>query len=108
MPMGSDAGRASDFDRMPSRPWGQNNYRSCNGSSWSGRAGDGIFGQSTRIGPAQVRDGLSNTAAMAERVRGHDDYERLDSDADLFRDAAPWTEEAHDRIHPTRPLGFLA
>ena len=84
----------SDFDRMPSRPWGQNNYRSCNGSSWSGRAGDGIFGQSTRIGPAQVRDGLSNTAAMAERVRGHDDYERLDSDADLFRNAAPWTEEA--------------
>jgi prepilin-type N-terminal cleavage/methylation domain-containing protein len=82
----------SDFNRMPSRPWGQNNYRSCNGGSWSGRAGDGIFGQSTRIGPANIRDGMSNTAAMGERVRGHDDYQRLDPAADLFRDAAPWTE----------------
>ena len=84
----------SDFDRMPSRPWGPTNYRSCNGGSWSGRAGDGLFGQSTRIGPAHVRDGLSNTAAMGERLRGHDDYERLDPLADLFRDAAPWTEAA--------------
>ncbi len=84
----------SDFDRMTSRPWGQTNYRSCNGGSWSGRAGDGMFGQSTRIGPAQVRDGLSNSAAFAERIRGHDDFERLDSDADLFREAAPWTEES--------------
>jgi prepilin-type N-terminal cleavage/methylation domain-containing protein len=84
----------SDFDRMPSRPWGQNNYRSCNGGSWSGRAGDGIFGQSTRIGPANIRDGMSNTAAMGERVRGHDDYQRLDPAADLFREAAPWTEAA--------------
>ncbi len=84
----------SDSDRMPSRPWGQNNYRSCNGGSWSGRAGDGIFGQSTRIGPANIRDGLSNTAAMGERVRGHDDYQRLDPAADLFREAAPWTEDA--------------
>jgi prepilin-type N-terminal cleavage/methylation domain-containing protein len=84
----------SDFDRMLARPWGANNYRSCNGSSWSGRAGDGIFGQSTRIGPANVIDGLSNTAAFAERVRGHDDYQQLDSDADLFREAAPWTEDA--------------
>ncbi len=84
----------SDFDRMPTRPWGQNNYRSCNGGSWSGRAGDGIFGQATRIGPAHVSDGLSNTAAMAERIRGHDDYEQLDPNADLFREAAPWTEDS--------------
>ncbi len=84
----------SDYDRMPSRPWGQDNYRSCNGSSWSGRAGDGIFGQSTRIGPAHIRDGFSNTAAMSERIRGHDDYLSFDPDADLFRNAAPWTEES--------------
>ena len=57
----------SDFNRMPSWPWGQVNYRSCNGSTWSARVGDGMFGQSTRIGPANVRDGLSNTAAMSER-----------------------------------------
>jgi prepilin-type N-terminal cleavage/methylation domain-containing protein len=82
----------SDFDRMPSRPWGQTNYRSCNGASWSGRAGDGMFGQSTRIRTADIRDGLSNTAAMSERLRGHDDFAKLDVDADLFRNAAPWTE----------------
>ena len=84
----------TDFDRMPSRPWGPTNYRSCNGGSWSGRAGDGMFGQSTRIGPANIRDGMANTAAMGERVRGHDDYLRLDPAADLFREAAPWTEDA--------------
>jgi type II secretory pathway pseudopilin PulG len=84
----------SDFNRMPSRPWGQANYRSCNGSSWSGRVSDGMFGQSTRIGPADVRDGLSNTAAMCERVRGHDDYQNVDVQSDQFRLAAPWTEAA--------------
>jgi hypothetical protein len=82
----------SDFDRMPSRPWGQTNYRLCNGGSWSGRAGDGMFGQATRVRPADVTDGLSNTAAVSERLRGHDDYPRMDVDADLFRNAAPWTE----------------
>jgi prepilin-type N-terminal cleavage/methylation domain-containing protein len=84
----------SDFDRMPSRPWGQANYRSCNGGSWSGRAGDGIFGQITRIGPGDVRDGLSNTAAMSERLRGHDDFKTVDVSSDLFRQAAPWTEDS--------------
>jgi prepilin-type N-terminal cleavage/methylation domain-containing protein len=82
----------SDFDRMPSRPWGQLNYRSCNGSTWSGRVGDGMFGQTTRIGPANVRDGLSNTAAMSERIRGHDDYENVDVTTDQFRLAGLWTE----------------
>ena len=82
----------SDFNRMPAWPWGQVNYRSCNGSTWSGRVGDGIFGQSTRIGPANVRDGLSNTAAMSERARGHDDYQNVDVKTDQFRLAAPWTE----------------
>lgn len=84
----------SDFNRMPAWPWGQVNYRSCNGSTWSGRVGDGMFGQSTRIGPADVRDGLSNTAAMSERVRGHDDYQNVDVKSDQFRVAAPWTEAA--------------
>jgi hypothetical protein len=53
-----------------------------------------MFGQSTRIRTADIRDGLSNTAAMSERVRGHDDFARLDVNADLFRNAAPWTEDA--------------
>jgi hypothetical protein len=78
---------------MPSRSWGQVNYRSCNGSTWSGRAGDGLFGQSSRVAPADVQDGLSNTAALSERVRGHDDFQTVDFAADLFRLAAPWTED---------------
>jgi prepilin-type N-terminal cleavage/methylation domain-containing protein len=84
----------SDFDRMPARAWGPTNYRSCNGSSWSGREGDGLFGQSTRVAPAQVRDGLSNTAAMSERIRGHDDFRRLDTDSDVIRNPSIWTEES--------------
>jgi prepilin-type N-terminal cleavage/methylation domain-containing protein/prepilin-type processing-associated H-X9-DG protein len=84
----------SDFDRMPSRPWGPNNYRSCNGASWSGRAGDGMFGQVTRIRPADVTDGLSHTAALSERIRGHDDYRRLDPDTDMIRNPSIWTEES--------------
>ncbi|MEO6808585.1 MAG: DUF1559 domain-containing protein, partial [Isosphaeraceae bacterium] len=84
----------SDFNRMPSRAWGQNNYRSCNGGSWSGREGNGMFGQSTRISPGDIRDGLSSTAAICERIRGHDDFQNYDADADLFRLAAPWTEDS--------------
>jgi hypothetical protein len=79
---------------MPSWPWGPVNYRSCNGSTWSARVSDGMFGQSTRIGPANVRDGLSNTAAMSERLRGHDDYQNVDVKSDRFRVSAPWTEAA--------------
>ena len=78
---------------MPSRPWGQNNYRSCNGSSWDGRAGNGVFGQNTSTKPGEVLDGLSKTAAFSERIRGHDKANELDMQTDLFGLAAPWTEE---------------
>ncbi|MDR3637968.1 MAG: DUF1559 domain-containing protein [Isosphaeraceae bacterium] len=83
----------SDFDRMTSAPWGPVNYRSCNGSSWAGRQGNGMFGQYTHVQPGDVRDGLSNTAAMSERIRGHDDYLQVDVTSDFFRMAAPWTED---------------
>lgn len=33
----------SDADRLAT-PWGHNSYRSCNGSTWSGREGNGMFG----------------------------------------------------------------
>ncbi len=77
---------------MPSRPWGPVNYRSCNGGSWSGRLGDGLFGQGSAIRPADIGDGLSQTAAMSERIWGHDDFQRIDIPSDIFRLAAPWTE----------------
>ncbi|NQT12142.1 MAG: DUF1559 domain-containing protein [Planctomycetes bacterium] len=81
----------SDSNRL-SRPWGPNNYRSCNGSTWSGRAGDGMFGQATAIRPADIRDGLSNTAALSERILGDDDDTIVDMDSDLFGLDSPWTE----------------
>lgn len=84
----------SDYDRMASRPWGPVNYRSCNGSSWSGRGGNGMFGQITRIRPADITDGLSHTAALCERLRGHDDYQRLDAATDVIRNPSVWTEDS--------------
>jgi prepilin-type N-terminal cleavage/methylation domain-containing protein/prepilin-type processing-associated H-X9-DG protein len=87
----------SDSNRMPSRPWGPVNYRSCNGGSWSGRLGDGLFGQGSAIRPADISDGLSQTAAMSEKVRGHDDFQRLEIPADLYRLPAPWTEDTFRR-----------
>ncbi len=83
-----------DSNRMPSRPWGPVNYRSCNGSTWSARAGDGMFGQSSHVRPADVADGLSVTVAMAERLRGHDDFLNVDLASDMFRQAGPWDEAA--------------
>lgn len=82
----------SDGNRLES-PWGPNNYRSCNGSTWSGRSGDGMFGQYSRISFADIKDGLSQTAAFSERVKGswtHDWFDPLGDLADL---AGIWTEE---------------
>ena len=84
----------SDPDRMSAWPWGQVSYRSCNGSTWSARVGNGMFGQSTHTSPADIGDGFSNTAMMSERIRGHDDYQNVDLRSDQFRQAAPWTEAA--------------
>jgi len=74
----------SDASRMRTRPWGPTNYRSCNGSSWSGRRGNGMFGQITRIRAGDVVDGLSNTAAFSERVLGDDDDQHFDMESDIF------------------------
>ncbi|HUY92427.1 MAG TPA: DUF1559 domain-containing protein [Pirellulales bacterium] len=81
----------SDVNRLH-RPWGTNNYRSCNGSSWQGRTADGMFGQAVAFRPADVLDGLSNTAAFSERIRGDDEHELIDLDSDLFGLAQNWTE----------------
>lgn len=83
----------SDYDRLR-RPWGPNNYRSCNGNTWSGRGGNGLLGQITAIRPADVTDGLSNTAAFSERIRGDDDRQTIDMTTDLFGWSSIWTEDS--------------
>jgi len=81
----------SDGDRLQS-PWGHNNYRSCNGSTWSGRSGNGMFGQNSGVRFADVRDGLSNTAMFSERVKGTWNALEQDTRADLYNIAGVWTE----------------
>ncbi len=82
----------SDGNRLK-RPWGPNNYRACNGSSWSGRTADGMFGQGQCRRSANVRDGLSNTAAFSERILGDDDFGNIDMASDVFGLASAWTED---------------
>jgi prepilin-type N-terminal cleavage/methylation domain-containing protein/prepilin-type processing-associated H-X9-DG protein len=81
----------SDQDRLV-QPWGHNNYRCCNGSSWSGRAGNGMFGQASRIRFADITDGLSNTAAFCERDKGTGDPKVYDRSADLYANPGAWTQ----------------
>lgn len=75
------------------RPWGPTNYRTCNGGSWDAREGDGMFGQKRGVRPEQIVDGLSNTAAVSERVLG-DDSPGFDLQSDLFNCGFGWTENS--------------
>jgi prepilin-type N-terminal cleavage/methylation domain-containing protein len=81
----------SDQDRLV-QPWGHNNYRCCNGSTWSGRAADGMFGQASRIRFADITDGLSNTAAFCEREKGTGNANVYDRLADLYANPGVWTQ----------------
>jgi prepilin-type N-terminal cleavage/methylation domain-containing protein len=81
----------ADEDRLI-QPWGHNNYRSCNGSTWSGRAGNGMFGQISTTRFANITDGLSNTAAFCERIKGSSDPQILDRLADLYSNPGAWTQ----------------
>lgn len=81
----------SDLSRLQSR-WGPNNYRSCNGSSWSGREGNGMFGQNSSIRLSDVKDGLSNTAMFSERAKGTWDDTLIDPLSDLYNLQGVWTE----------------
>lgn len=77
------------------RPWGPTSYRTCTGSDWSGRTGNGLFGQRIMRRPADVRDGLSHVAAISERLLGSGDRNRIDLQRDLFGDGADnWTESS--------------
>lgn len=81
----------SDLNRVQTR-WGPNNYRSCNGSSWSGRAGNGMFGQNSSIRLDDVKDGLSNTAMFSEHAKGTWDDTIIDPLSDLYNLQGVWTE----------------
>jgi prepilin-type N-terminal cleavage/methylation domain-containing protein/prepilin-type processing-associated H-X9-DG protein len=73
----------SDLDRL-ARPWARNSYRSCNGNTWDGRRGNGLFGQNSAIRPGDVIDGLSNTAAFSEKATGDDNDTVAELLTDLF------------------------
>lgn len=81
----------SDIDRLQSM-WGHNNYRSCNGSGWQGRAGNGMFGQNSSVQFGMVTDGLSNTAMFSERCKGTWDHAIFDPLSDIYDLAGIWNE----------------
>ena len=81
----------SDLDRLDSI-WSHNNYRTCNGSTWSGRRGNGMFGQVSSVRFAHVTDGLSQTAMVSERVKGTSNKAVFDDLSDLYDLAGIWTE----------------
>ncbi len=81
----------SDLDRLQSR-WGPNNYRTCNGSSWSGRDGNGMFGQISSVKLDDVKDGLTNTTMFSEHVKGSWDDTLIDPLSDLYNLQGVWTE----------------
>ncbi len=83
----------SDIDQLPC-PWGHNNYRACNGSTWSGRDGNGMFFQDSATRFKDVSDGLSHTAMFSERVRGTWSHQTHDTLADLYNIAGVWTEDS--------------
>lgn len=93
----------SDIDRLTSI-WGHNNYRACNGGSWSGRTGDGMFGQISSVRFADVTDGLSQTAMFSERVKGTSDKTIFDALSDLYDLSGVWLEsqfrDACDQLTP--------
>lgn len=94
----------SDVDRLQSI-WGHNNYRACNGGSWSGRAGDGMFGQNSSVAFEDVTDGLSNTAMFSERCKGTWDHDVFDPLSDLHDIAGIWNEDTfRDMCRSLTPL----
>jgi len=82
----------SDLDRTLG-PWGPNNYRSSNGSNWTGRAGNGMFGQNSRTRFSDVLDGLGQTAMFSERATGTWNRDLFDFRADLYDLGGVWTED---------------
>jgi len=83
----------SDSNRT-GRPWAGNNYRACNGSTWAGRTGNGLFGQGKMLRPSAILDGTSHVAAFSERLMGDGTHSRISLQQDVFADGNIWTEPA--------------
>jgi prepilin-type N-terminal cleavage/methylation domain-containing protein len=81
----------SDIDRLGTA-WGRTNYRSCNGSTWSGRDGNGFFGQVSSVRLDDAKDGTSHTALFSERCKGTWDHAVYDPLADIYITAGVWSE----------------
>ncbi len=75
-------------------PWGEINYRTCSGNTWSARDGNGLFGQNRGMRVQDATDGLSQTALLGERLRGT--YARAVTDVrrDLVPNGNVWTEDS--------------
>lgn len=82
----------SDINRL-NIIWGHNNYRACNGSSWSGRDGDGMFGQISSVRLRDVTDGTTNTAMFSERCKGTPNHDTHDHLSDIYVMPGIWTNE---------------
>ncbi len=81
----------TDHDRA-NAVWATNVYRACAGSSWVGRAGNGLFGQDGGRRIAEVTDGLATTAAFAERCKVWADATTIDLSSVLVSRPSVWTE----------------
>ena len=82
----------SDGNRL-GRPWAPNSYRSCSGSDWDPRQGNGLFSQRVMRRPAEALDGLSHVAAFSERIIGDGTDAEVEMVSDLFADGEEWTED---------------
>lgn len=82
----------SDIDRLDI-VWAHNNYRSCNGSSWSGRDGNGMFGQISSVRMRDITDGQTNTAMFSERCKGTPNHDTLDHLSDVYVMPGIWSND---------------
>jgi prepilin-type N-terminal cleavage/methylation domain-containing protein len=74
-------------------PWAEINYRTCSGNTWEARDGNGMFGPDRGVQLRDATDGLSQTAMLAERIRGSYAGDASDLRRDLISNRNLWTED---------------